>query len=414
MLLAVYVPLTVLSLPRVLATLRFRPISLWFSLFLGTAILSALITTADFGWSAAAYASVRYFLTVPLVFVAYAFIDSESKMRRVLRAYVIFVTFALLTIPLQYVTGPISWFAEPSERANLIRYGSLLGSLTGAGSVVPFVLLIALLLEWKTSTKLIILGSILVSTVLSLQKAAILGIGLAIGTYFLLTGVKKVKQLVFAIVTLVIVAFGLNLAFANWSVWQNATSYVAATLMLTSDSSGLGGDVTIVDSIIGRLTSLPAASLADLVSVRGIWGYFTGGGFAMVGSALMRPDESPFIMAHNGYVDLLLIGGVVHLVAVVMLFLENLLESLRIRSDNLKRQIPADIPTIFVGIMIVSLVSLLFGGGLTFQPNTSAVIWLMVGYNWRVQNRVSLPRGIRLSDQMSDTAKAMSRSVHVG
>jgi len=383
----IYIPVMAYCLSR-LTTVKMGKIALWFLLFLVTALWASIITFTNYGIAAGAYASVRYFLTMPMALVAYLLLPSEASIRKVLLVLCFIVLVGVLTIPLQYVIGPIPWFAEPGERANMTRYASILGSLPVAGGVIPYAVLAALVLRMNKLIKATLVFLLFICAVLTLQKAALLGIPLAVGVYLLY--VRKRKLFNIAVIGLLMVILGTVTAFVlkDWPVWHRATDYAYAAFQLGKSPEALGGDVSVQESVIARLTDLPRRSLDDLYSLRGAAGYLFGGGFGMVGAALMRPGDSPFITAHNGYVDLVLIGGIVHFLAFVGLVCY-VVGALRTSLKNCRTHgLDDEILVVLIGIITIALFALFFAGGLTFQPVTGSLFWTVVGIACRLENRI--------------------------
>ena len=358
-------------------------VSTWILLFFSTGLWAAAMTFWYYGLSAGAYATSRYFLTVPLVVASYNIMRTNNAMRTIMISYVVFVTLAAMTSPLQYLIGPISWFADPSERANMTRYGSLFGSLTSAGIVIPMGYYLTLVLRIRPTLKLILVLCLVFTSLFTLQKAVLVGMLLATLLYLMWIDFRTLlKMLAFTGLGSLIWRI-VDSLLVEWLPWKSANDYAMAILFLSDNTSLLGGDVTLIQSIIDRFTILPSASLKELVEFQGYFGYLLGGGFGMVGEALMRPGDSSFITAHNGYVDLLLIGGVFHLVAFIGLLMSCLifaLNSLRYAGST-----ETELPIAIIGISFIIIIGSLFGGAVNYQPNSSSLLWTIVGFIWRCQ-----------------------------
>ena len=362
-------------------------IAVWYSLFFLSGLWAAMSTFLGYGSPAAAYATGRYFMTMPMVIIAYLFITTPKDVKKTLMLFCVIVMLGAATIPMQYIVGPISWFSEPGERAAITRYASLLGSLTTAGSMIPIAIFVSLVLRIRRLFKSILIAGLSLGAILSLQKAALLGIPLAVGLHLLFIKKMRIKKIVFGGVFVIALIGILNLSLKNWPVWKQASGYMLAAFKLNKDPEALGGDVSIFKSIIDRITLLPRNSLRDLKEYRGELGYLLGGGFGMVGPALMRPDDSPYITAHNGYVDFILIGGVIHLVAFLGLIYATIIPYRRMIKQCNRAGLKDEIPVCCYGILIIVLISLFFGGGFTFQPIASTLLWSLVGISWRLENR---------------------------
>jgi len=391
----VYIPIMLYCLPRFM-NVRLGPVGHWFVLYFITALWSALVTFMDYGINVGVYASVRYFMTMPIALAAFWFLPNEHSMRKMLWMFCLIVLIGLLTIPLQYVVGPIAWFAQPGGRAGMVRYSTLLGNLTAAGGVVPYAIFITLVLQLNPFLKVLLLGGLCVGAVLTLQKSALLGIPLALGVYIVYCGrqlYKRPRKLIgiLAIGLLAIIIGGAVVSFlGTWPVWQKAVAYAGAAFVLEENVETVaarGGDVSIQESIRTRLFDQPQRALADLYKFKGGGGYLLGGGFGMVGESLVRPGDSPFVTAHNGYVDFVLIGGFFHLLAFCGLVYSTLRSQWVWLKNCRANKLSDEIPTSFIGVIIIALVSLLFSGGLTFQPVTGCLFWMIVGVTLRLENK---------------------------
>jgi hypothetical protein len=371
-------------------------IAIWFVLFLVSSLSASLATFLDYGIDAGIYATARYFLAMPMILITYVLLRTETEMRKVLLLFCIVVLLGSLTIPLQYAVGPITWFAESSERAGIVRLASLLGSLTAAGNVIPVAVYVALVLRLSKPAKLVLVTGLVISGLLTLQKAALLGIPLAIGMYLVYLGRQKWLKAIATSSAIVVFALVANGLLSEWPMWQQVTGYAVAVLQL-SDSSGQVGDIVVGQSIIDRLTDLPQQALADLYRHRGELGYLLGGGFGMVGAALMRPDDSPFITAHNGYVDLLLVGGILHLVAFWGLMSTALIRLWNLAIRHRRESTSDEVPSALVGIVIIFLIVSLFAGGLTYQPVTASLLWVILGFVWRLEQNLHPASRVTLS-----------------
>ncbi|MFC1543945.1 hypothetical protein ACFL4Y_01695 [Gemmatimonadota bacterium] len=362
----------------------------WLMLFIGTSLWPSISTISDYGLATGIYSLARYFFALPIAFAAFWLLRSESSMRDVLRIFLAIVIIGMLTIPLQYMTGPISWFAVPGERAHIVRYSSLLGSLPVAGGVVSYTLYLLYVGNIKYMYKILLSSITLICAVLTLQKAAILGIPLSVVVYVMyhrdkMVDKKTVTKILITISVLLTFGYVIQSAMSRWGPWNNSVSYAVAALSENEHVEERGGDVSIFLSIHNRVIDMPLIALKDLYRYRGIEGYLFGGGYGMVGTSLVMERDSEFVTSHNGYVDFLLIGGIVHLMSFIGLACSTR-KSLRIWFKYRKwNGMNAGTPIAFLGIITIALISLVFAGGLTFQPITGCLFWTVVGTAWRLE-----------------------------
>jgi hypothetical protein len=368
--------------------IRIGPIAVWLGLFLISAFWASLVTTFDYGMEVGVYSTARYFFAIPMTLIGYVLLERDTDVRKFLILFCCVVLFGSLTIPFQYFIGPIWWFSEPSERAGMVRYASLLGSLTVAGGVIPYAFYTALMLKINRFYRTILLMVLVVCACLTLQKAALVGLLMAVGLYILHQDKRKPLIVLRTLSIIVLLIYLLNtFVLSKWLVWQHSLDYISA--MFDSSESATMGDVTVQQSVIDRLTVHPLYSLEDLVMFRGELGLFTGGGFGMVGDALVQTGYSRFITAHNGYVDFVLIGGGLHLLAFLGLSITVLLKLKRsMQLTNLNKQEYNHL-IILLGLFVMMLINLGFAGSLTFQPAVASVFWVIIGIAWRLEGNPS-------------------------
>lgn len=379
-----------------LLSARVGKVGQWYFLFVASAMWASLITFLDYGLVEGAYSAVRYFLTMPMACVAYWACSNPKSAKGVLLAFCYIVLLGSLTIPLQYLLGPIHWVTEPGVRANMVRYASMLGSLTITGTVLPYAVLIALTLHINKFMKISLVVALIICSAFTFQKAALVGIPLAILLYLCYDREHRIWTILALGLAVVSIGIATNILLRDWAPWATATRYALAAFQIGESSVALGWDFTVQQSLVARLTTLPQQSLADLYSYRGPIGFLFGGGFGMVGEALMRPGDSEFITSHNGYIDLVLIGGLVHLVAFLGLAC-NIRGAIRadLRSNGDGRM-STDVSVALIGLVTLMLLSFLGGGALTYQPVTGCLFWTVAGIAWRSENRLrSEARGIR-------------------
>ncbi len=285
----------------------------------------------------------------------------------------------------------MSWFADPGERAGIFRYGSLLGALPVIGAALPLALFATLMLEMTWITRSIFLILLFLGTLLSLSKGAVAGAALAI-VLFLILSTKSIKRQGITILVVIGVAVSLLVSLAGpGTVLGQSRLYVVALFL--EDSSGRGGDVTLQQSMEDRWTSLPAQSLGWLHEARGDAGILVGGGFQMLGSALMPNDDSPYYTSHDTYIDFVLIAGLPLLIAHICLVIGTLI---RFRSPVGQEFLgdSANLQECALGMILILALGGLFSAEETFQPTTGSVWCFLVGAAMRIESMST--RNVRL------------------
>lgn len=310
----------------------------------------------------------RLFYLAPVVIYCFSTNISNRQALAFWRIIVLFLIASSLSILLQYATGPISWFADHSERAGVDRYASLAGSLTSFGSLVGVAVFAARELFkiktiYMTAQFLLVLGA-----VLSLQKMALFSLGLsltcvAIGAKKRLLAVSLVK-LTFSIG---IIAFALYFLLLNY--YPHHLNYIG--LIFTADASQVG-DVSAVYSAIDRLTSLPLEAFD-------YWGYLNValGVGVFGGSGGLGYPELP--MAHNLIAEVFLIFGVLPGSLILMICGKYLWRALRFLTAPTHSRLK-----IASASFLTLLVGSVFTGGLFYHPVAGLVFWFSLSEMYKL------------------------------
>lgn len=304
---------------------------------------------------------IRLWTTIPLVFVALAVARGYAVVAA--KAIALFFALAALSFVWQYMFGAVDWFAESSERAGGTRFASLAGSLTAYGTLVGFPVLVAVVYfsgVWRLClVLLLVLGALM-----SLQKAAIANVVIALLIGWRLGAVR--------IQTIVLGGLVACIGFLSLLLFdtQAGDGIVMRFVIgnITSNSS-LSADVSFFDSIIDRVTGLPAQALRfhgneTLVAGAGVFG---GGG-------TLGYPEIP--MAHNGLIEILAIfgyfvGGVV-VIALISLLVFSVVSLMR-RPSVAKPELG-----FISGSYFIWFLNYLFSGGGLFHPIGAAILWLII------------------------------------
>jgi len=298
-------------------------------------------------------------------------VRSISNVAKLSVVYLIVVLLGAGSMYYQVVFGAVSWFADSSERAGVTRFASLLGSLTIFGTAAPFAYLC--LARYVRSAAWFAVGALvlIVAAMLSLQKAALLG--MMIAGPFSLALISRRALLVTAAVTLV--AIGTVSALIPPEYQQ----YVDATVQYFFRPSVESDDFSISESIAQRVLALPA-EVIDSVGWRAM---ITGVGLRGAGG-VFGFDNLP--MAHNGIVDYLAVGGLpfatygLCIVLWLMRFVVRV--PLAVRRNVLKRE-----DAYFLcGMAVLYVANLPMSSGLQFQPNTSWVFGMLIAFDMALRN----------------------------
>jgi hypothetical protein len=366
----------------VLSYIRSR-LGLLHMVFLMVSLVAAFQTIYTYGVESGLYSCVRFYMVVPIVPLAAIALDDTDKMAVVIKCFLGIICLGVLSVAIQYATGPISWFAEPGERAGIMRFGSILGSLPTIGGALPLAVLGALTIEMKWTTRSLVLLVLLFGVLISLSKGSIAGTALAIVLFVCMPRVKKRQGITILAIISLTVSFVLSIA-GSGTVLDQARLYVAALFL--EDSADRGGDVTMQQSMEQRWTELPAQSLGWLYHTRGDVGALTGGGFQMLGSALMPEGDSRYFTSHDTYVDLVLIGGIPLLIAYVWLVVRTTLRFHSLPGKAFFREAP-EIGSCAFGMMLIIAITGLFSAGETYQPVVASIWCVLMGIAIRIESQ---------------------------
>lgn len=363
----------------------------WHVIFLLVSFEAALQTIYCYGPTSGAYASVRFYMVVPMVPLSAVIIDSPKRLLLLLKLFIAIVCIGVGSVAVQYATGPIGWFAEPGERGGLMRFGSILGSLPTIGGALPLALFVTLLIPMRSFTKLLAILILVFGVLVSLSKGAVAGTVLAMALFFCMPTPHRRRNIAVVIAVTTVALLAVPFAASN-HLLDRTGLYVAA--LFVQDSADRGGDVTMEASMHERWTSLPRQSLGWLHHTRGDVGWLTGGGFQMLGAALMPDGDSPYFTSHDTYVDLILVAGVPLLLAYIALNAGAIWHLYGSAGRMFFHDAP-ELRACTIGLMVIIVTAGLFSAGETYQPIIASVWSILIGVAIRAEsNRL---RDVRLS-----------------
>lgn len=305
----------------------------------------------------------RFWTAIPLIFVA--IVLSTQSIETPVKIMSVFFGVAALFYPWQYSFGAIEWFADSSERAGGERFASLVGSLTAYGVNLSFPLL-GTLIYFKGVKRTALFCLIVMGALLSLQKAAIVNVFIVLlGACYL--GTLKITTLVY--ISLIFTSIISSILY--YDPKDGALGILSNQILglLTSDID-ISGDVTLWESVLERITTLPAEAIGyysnEFLMITGV-GVVGGAG------ALGYPDVP---MAHNGLVEIYLIfglffGSFISLFLIYFLFIS--ISGLKFRKNihNIELRF-------LYFTYILWFFNYLFSGGALFHPIGSAIVWLVI------------------------------------
>tara|TARA_B100002019_G_scaffold293416_1_gene320859 strand:- start:1534 stop:2802 length:1269 start_codon:yes stop_codon:yes gene_type:complete len=330
-------------------------------------------------------------LLMPLIaFIFFNFLRTEKDFLIALNVIFICILVGALSIIYQFFLGPIAWFAESATRGVLTRYSSLLGSLTVFGSVTGFLLIYIfgpLNSLRNVFSRASVFGLLCIATAISLQKIALLI--LMISSLFLL--IYNIKFNGLRIKTGNLVALGLLILSLPLLLLVSPMmqTYISSllTIVFNFDAGQFSSSLVSVndvrtstltlESIIQRLYGFTLLAYEDY----GNYIFFLGVGMRG-GAGVMGMDG---ISAHNGLLELLLMGGPLYLLIALFLYFDV--------QYNLYRDITHKLSATFFILNCIFLVVAIFTAGAFFQPSVSILFWLSVAYTMlRKTNTISLSK----------------------
>lgn len=341
--------------------------------FLGVWVLVGLTgfaaSIATISLSGSVYGLIRFWFALPLYIALLAYCRDKADITAYARIATYFFTVAVLTIPLQVITGPINWFKEGSERGEFARYASLLGGLNAAGGTAGvFIVLCQLIPGWK---KWALTALIAASVVMDLSKSGIVStaVGLVI---VLLMNVRKLHSLIAGGFLAAACAY-LIYAFVPAAQERLETSLIS--FGVESDSGLRNSDKTVEESAIARLTDLPLHNIETWLALPGVLKFPIGGGFGMASSALVPSEDSIALMSHNQFVEILTVWGLVGVVAFAAIFWTTALRLRRSPSPSEDSESRRTRLIFFVAFLLL-MGRYMFANGSLYHPASATPLFL--------------------------------------
>lgn len=308
----------------------------------------------------------RLILTPIFGFISPLFINTQVKLRKLIGLYIFLSVFFCLSLYFQMIIGPISWFADSASRGGLTRFSSLYGNVTAIGISGSLALIV--LINFRMNFFLKFFSSLIIvsSLLLSLQKAAIMGI-----VVIVLIGLInnfKIKYffyfILFFILTYILLLMSPPLI----------KDYVNVSLVNTFGFTPFANDVEVYSlstetELKGRFLEHPT-EVFDVVGFKGI---LFGGGILGGGGAFGIESAQ----AHNSFFDLLFSGGILFL----SLFIYILYHLIKFYKNQLKltNSLARENSKVIFNFLLLFLIHMPFNSGGVFHPNHSILFWVSFG-----------------------------------
>ena len=336
----------------------------------------------------------RALLMIIVTLVLFSNIKHESQVIGVIKVLLACYVIAALSIIYQIFFGGVSWFVQPVSRAGMLRYSSILGSLTIYGSIIgyPLLMLYSRLQVIRRVAVTILLIVIVSAGFLSLSKTGVMMMLIAAVLFFVMDrgyAVSKIfsfKILTFALLAMIVMAvlFYNDGAPVLQNYYNAAVTHTFGPDIMFADSSSVVVDSpkVSIDHIMQRLFSWTL----DMIDLYGDIVYFTGVGL-QGGGGTMGMDA--YAMAHNAFGDLFFMGGMPYLFIFLLLYIFTQYTHF-INRVNLTSKL-------FFMLNILFLVNMAIASGSVFQPSISAPFWLSVVYANIVNNKKRVSQRERVS-----------------
>jgi len=305
---------------------------------------------------------IRLWTAFPLILIFSVL--SSSSVATPARLLTVFFLLAALSFPLQFLIGPIDWFAEPSERAGGVRYASLAGSLTAYGVLVG-VPALAAIYYFRPLVGTLIFLLLAGGAILSLQKAAIANIIIVI---IFLWWLKAIASRAPSFLAFALLIIGVFLALQEGYDSNQVSSALVHMKGVFSSDTELTNDVGFISSLIDRVTELPSTSITFFNQSS----IFIGAGAFGGGGALGYPDLP---MAHNGLIELLLVFGWLPGGIMIFLLIKHVWTSVTYLFN--RQQVARTEVGFLSAAYIVWICNYIFSGGGLFQPVGAAIFWMI-------------------------------------
>jgi hypothetical protein len=305
-----------------------------------------------------------FFITSLPIFLIFYYAD-EDFTKLALRVYVYIYLIAAWSYFYQIQFGPIEWFSdEPMERGSVFRFSTTLGSGNIYGIGLGCALLFTSFLNFNKIIKILIFGSLLIGSIMSMQKAAILNIIIWIFLYIFVFNRKNAKKILFllTVVVFMIIIYAYVFDDEFFSAYLQEFLFNSIGLNLFDNPNLVKSTVLDVDNIIERFIGVNIPII--LSSHNPVTLFLIGIGSTGVGGGMGMPE---YPQSHSTYWDLLFMGGIVYLLIYIILIISILKKLIEINTGISR--------LIFWSIIIYSFNAFAATAAI-FHPILSFPVWI--------------------------------------
>lgn len=342
---------------------------------LGSVLLTAAQTALLAGTDIAFHATARFINVMMLVPFAALLFTGERHMERVFWLFWAVFLCALASLLIQFWGWPLDTLVNGyiAIRGDLIRHLTLVGEPNVGGMLAVIAYTSCIMLARRRSLA-VLMGALAVAFVtLSISKAAMLGLGVALVACFCVVNVEDRKEAVLR-ATLA----GLAGLLFIWLI--GAGDYVRVSL--ESLVGAVRGEPSAYEAFQYRQSRFDTLAVFDGSLLPAPLNYVFGASFAEVGSAAqeVQGPGSEVFLPHNSYLELLLTGGV-FMLSIVLLLMARTYSTLW--RSRLPRENRVD-RCVLVCFVVLTCWMLIYP--VIYEPVTGCLFWIIVGYGNRVQN----------------------------
>ncbi len=288
-------------------------------------------------------------------------ITKKDEILKIINLLIIFSIIASISLIYQVYFGPLEFLVDSSSRFGLERYPSTFGSLTIYSAVVGIITLLVLRLEINFFFRLLIIILFLLSSFLTLAKAAIVNIILV--TFFSLFFLKIRYKFYFISLTF------LSLSLIYF-LFPKLALYINTSIEIIGISSD-GIDTVSSGSLYQQFLKRFFYSIDYLLQFETNKLFF---GFGLIGGQGVFGLPYSFTgTTHNQFMDLYLIGGIFLFLNVVFITFCLMLELYKMKKKDYLAET-------FFFCNLIGIINMFFFNGFIYQPVTSFVFWLSIVY----------------------------------
>jgi hypothetical protein len=284
--------------------------------------------------------------------------------------YVSIIIMGGLSLLYQVIFGPIVGLAEPGERVGLVRYSTLMGSITVFSVAQPLAL--GFVLKNYLGFKKTILSIVLISLgLLSLSKTVLAGDILVILIYTLFNikfNIKiffKLVKNVLILILLILLVYSIIKGTILDEYFCNIFEYFKVVFGINDKALGAGQNESISENSSIRFLEYSIPSMKALYLDNGIIGFFFGGGLYYLGNAVLPFSEANIDMPHVNYIDFLVSGGGIMLIGMIFFIVR--------KTYNIIKQKKYHYLTIYLFTFFVLFTSSSFH----FHPASSIIFYML-------------------------------------